>query len=147
MNRGLIVASLFIISLAAVVTKVASGQAAAGAKAVDQVAQLERDWLAADGKGDVAALRRIVADDFIGQFDGPVFTKEDIIPRDGYRGGFAGATPSGTNVRVFGDTAVLMGSIKTTDINQGSEIRVTLVCQKRAQGWQMIAAHLVHAAE
>lgn len=59
MNRALIVVSLFTISLAAVVTKVASGQAPAGAKPVDQVAQLERDWLAADGKGDVAALRRI----------------------------------------------------------------------------------------
>lgn len=147
MNRALIVVSLSVVSLAAVATKVASGQAAAGAKPVDQVAQLERDWLAADGKGDVAALRRIVADDFIGQFDGPVLTKEDIIPRDGYRGEFAGATPAGTNIRVFGDTAVLMGSIKTTNINQASEIRVTLVCQKRAQGWQMIAAHLVHAAE
>lgn len=107
MNRALIVVSLLIIGLAAVVTKVASGQAAAGAKPVDQVAQLERDWLAADGKGDVANLRGIVADDFIGQFDGPVLTKEDLIPRDGYRGKFVGATPGGTYVRVFGDTAVL----------------------------------------
>jgi ketosteroid isomerase-like protein len=116
---------------------------AAKAKAEDQVLQLERDWLAADGKGDAARLRKIIADDFVGSsFDGELLSKNDIIPMGGGRGGFAGAVPSKTNVRVFGDTGVLMGMINNPESAQRKEIRVTLVCQKRTQGWQIVAAQL-----
>lgn len=114
-------------------------------KPEDQVAQLERAWLAADGKGDIASLRRIIADDFIGSsFNGGLLNKEDLIPERTGPGGFAGATPGETNVRVFGDTSVLMGVINTTGGPEPRQIRVTLVCQKRPQGWQMIAAQLTH---
>jgi|ERR1700722_1887694 len=113
-------------------------------KPEDQVTQLEHDWLTADGKGDTSSLRRIIADDFIGSsFDGGLLSKGDIIPQGGAPGGFAGATPSDTNVRIFGDTAVLIGVI-TTSGSQPQEIRATLVCQKRLQGWQIIAARLTH---
>jgi len=79
----------------------------ATSKPEDQVTQLERDWLTADAKGDAASLRRIIADDFLGSsFDGGLLSKENIIPQGGGPGGFAGAIPSDTKVRVFGDTAV-----------------------------------------
>jgi len=114
-------------------------------KPEDQVTQLERDWLAADAKGDVGSLRRIISDDFIGNgFDGGLLRKEDIIPDDAGPGGFAGATPGETNVRVFGDTGVLMGVINTVGGPQPKQVRVLLVCQKRPQGWQIIAAQLTH---
>jgi ketosteroid isomerase-like protein len=115
-------------------------------KPEDQVTQLERDWLAADAKGDRAALRRIISDDFIGSsFDGGLLNRGDIIPEGPSEpGGFAGATLGETNVRVFGDTAVLMGIINTAGAPQPKPIHVTLVCQKRPQGWQMIAAQLTH---
>jgi len=122
----------------------AQQQATASTSKPDEVTQLERDWLTADAKGDAASLRRIIADDFLGStFDGGLLSKEDIIPQGGGPGGFAGATPGETTVRVFGDTAVLMGVI-TTAGPQPKEIRATLVCQKRPQGWQMIAARLTH---
>jgi ketosteroid isomerase-like protein len=115
-------------------------------KAEAQVVELERDWLAADAKGDVAGLGRIIADDFIGNSpDGHVLSKSDIVPQGGGPGGLAGATPGATSVRVFGDTAVLMGSIKTA-APQAKDMRVTLVCQRRPQGWQVIAAHLAPGA-
>jgi len=117
---------------------------ASTSKAEDQITQLERDWLIADGKGDTALLRRIIADDFMGSsFDSGLLSKKDIIPQGGGPGGFAGATPSDTNVRVFGDTAVLIGVI-TPRQSQPKEIHATLVCQKRPQGWQIIAARLTH---
>ena len=124
-------------------SKFAPGQAGpANAKPEDQVLQLERDWLAADGKGDAARLGGIVADDFMGSSsDGRLLSKPDIIPRGGSAGAFRGAVTKDTAVRVFGDTAVLMGAIETAD---SEEIRVTLVCQRRTNGWQMIAAQLSH---
>jgi ketosteroid isomerase-like protein len=114
----------------------AQGQATtSNSKPEDQVTQLERDWLAADAKGDAASLRQIISDDFIGSsFDGGLLNKRDIIPERTGPGGFAGATPGETNVRVFGDTAVLMGVINTAGGPQPKPIRVALVCQKRPQG-------------
>ena len=64
-----------------------------------------------------------------------------LVPEDATPGGFAGATLGDTNVRVFGDTGVLMGVINAAEPNS-KPIRVTLVCQKRSQGWQLIAAQL-----
>ena len=121
----------------------AQGQTATpNSKPEDQVMQLERNWLAADGSGDLASLRSIISDDFIGSsFEGQILSKHDIVPEQSGPGGFAGATPSNTNVRVFGDTAVLMGLINTAG-TPAKQIHVTLVCQKRSQGWQMIAAQL-----
>jgi ketosteroid isomerase-like protein len=101
----------------------------------DQIAQLERDWLSADAKGDVTSLRRLISDDFIGSsFDGGLLRKGDIIPDNDGPGGFAGATTGETNVRVFGDTAVLMGVINAVGGPQSKQIRVVLVCQKRPEG-------------
>ena len=124
----------------------AQGQtAASNNRSEDQVAQLERDWLVADAKGDVASLRRIISDDFIGSsFEGQILSKHDIVPEEAGPGGFARATTANNNVRVFGDTAVLMGLINMAG-TPPKQIHVTLVCQKRSQGWQMIAAQLTHA--
>lgn len=120
----------------------AQQQIAASGRPEDQIIRVERDWLAADAKGDVASLRQIISDDFMGSsFDGGLLTKEDIIPEGGGPGGFAGATPGQSNVRVFGDTGVLMGTINSGG-SQAKPIRVTLVCQKRSQGWQIVAAQL-----
>jgi ketosteroid isomerase-like protein len=109
-----------------------------------QVTQLERDWLAADAKGDLASLRQIISDDFIGSsFEGQVLSKHDIVPERTGPGGFAGATVGDTNVRMFGDTAVLLGVINMAGAPP-MQIHVALVVQKRAQGWQVIAAELTH---
>lgn len=109
----------------------------------DQISKLERDWLAADGKGDAAHLREIIADDFIGSsFNGNPLTKDDIIPMDGSPGGFAGAIPGKTSLRVFGDTGVLMGVINNPEGKMRKQLRVTLVCQKRSHGWQIVAVQL-----
>jgi hypothetical protein len=141
-NGRLITYAVLFVWVSATLSLAQQQATASTGKPEDQVTQLERDWLTADGKGDVAFLQQMIADDFIGSsFDDGLLNKDDIIPQGGKPGGFAGAIPSETNVRIFGDTAVLMGVI-TTAGPQPNEIRVTLVCQKRPQGWQMIAARL-----
>jgi ketosteroid isomerase-like protein len=136
-----ILTSLLIVGLAAMIGPAQGQTAGPSSGAEEQVRQLERDWLAADAKGDVASLRRIIADDFIGSsFDGQVLSKHDIVPERTGPGGFAGATPGDTNVRVFGDTAVLMGVINTG--GGPGKVHVTLVFQKKPEGWRMIAAEL-----
>jgi len=118
-------------------------QTTASATPEDQVAQLERDWLAADAKGDTVAFDRIVADDFIGSaFNGRLLTKQDIVPQGGTPGGLAGATPASTSVRVFGDTAVLIGFLVKGEVANPTRTRVTLVCQKRTRGWQIVAGEM-----
>ena len=135
--------SVVLIICAGATLSFAQDQAAKStSKPEDQVTQLERDWLAADAKGDIASLRRIISDDFIGSsFDGTMLGKQDIIPERTGPGGFAGSTVGDTTVRVFGDTAVLMGVINTAGASP-KQIHVTLVCQRRPEGWQMIAAQL-----
>ena len=143
-NGRFITYAVLFVWVSAILSVAQQQSTASTSKPEDQVTQLERDWLTADGKGDVAFLRQMIADDFIGSsFDGGLLNKEDIIPQGGKPGGFAGATPGETNVRIFGDAAVLMGVI-TTAGPQPEQIRVTLVCQKRPQRWQMIAARLTH---
>jgi ketosteroid isomerase-like protein len=140
--RSIIVAVLVICAGAALSFGQAQN-AASSNRPEDQIIQLERDWLAADAKGDATSLRRIIADDFIGSsFNGRVLNKIDLIPEGPYPGGFAGATTGTTEVRIFGDTAVLMGVINTAGKPQGKPIHVTMVCQKRPPGWLMIAAQL-----
>jgi len=141
-SRSIIVVVLAMCAVAALSFSQPQGTATSD-KPEDQVLQLERDWLAADGRGDAASLRRIIADNFIGSsFNGGVLNKSDLIPEGPDPGGFAGATLGKTEVRIFGDTAVLMGVINTAGKPQGKPIHVTLVCQKRTQSWQMIAAQL-----
>jgi len=140
-----IICLVLIVSFVAPLSFAQAQAAGSNSKPEDQVAQLERDWLAADGKGDTAALRRIIADDFIGtSFNGTMLNKGDIVPERPGPGGFAGATPGETNVRVFGNTSVLMGVVNTVGGPEPRQIRVTLVCQKKPQGWQIIAAQLTH---
>jgi ketosteroid isomerase-like protein len=120
-----------------------SAQTTANATPEDQVSQLERDWLAAEAKGDSTAFDRIVADDFIGSaFNGMMLSKQDIMPQEGNPGGLAGVAPSDTSVRVFGNTAVLIGFLIKGDLANPTRTRVTLVCQKRAQRWQIVAAEM-----
>ena len=122
----------------------AQEKAAASKTPEDQVAQLERDWLTADAKGDVDSLNRMISDGFMGSTsDGGILSKQDILPQGGGPGGFANATLGETHVRVFGDTGILMGVINTGG-TPSKQIRVTLVCQKMSQGWQIIAAQMTH---
>lgn len=120
---------------------------AATPNAEDEITKLERDWLTAEANSDMPTLRRLIADDFMGTAFGPsVLTKADVVPSDGGGNRMPKSLLQESTVRVFGDTAVLMGSIVSEGTGAGG-MRVTTVFQKRPQGWQIIATHMSRAVE
>lgn len=131
----------------------------AGMAATSSVEQdllkLEREWLDAYTRRDVAAMDRIEADDFMITFsDGSVRTKADEIAA--LKGPAPAGTPpvfmtADTKVRVYGDTAVLTGKVimKGTQMdgaNKGQEFtieqRYTDTYVKRNGRWQVVASQL-----
>jgi ketosteroid isomerase-like protein len=98
-------------------------------------------WLASSQEGDFTALRKLVADDFIGTtFSGEVVSKDDVAPQGG-GGSFPEGAVQDLHVRVYGDTAVAIGAIVFKSKQPGT-LRFTEVWAKRQAGWQMVAAHL-----
>jgi len=126
------------------------------AGAVEQeLLKLERDWLDAYVKRDVAAMDRIEADDFMITYpDGKMATKSDEIANL-KKPAPAGPSPTfmtaDTKVRVYGDAAILTGKFIQKGTyrdgpKQGQEFniqeRYTDVYVKRNGRWQVVASHL-----
>jgi ketosteroid isomerase-like protein len=119
----------------------ATTQKPAPSTAEQEVTSAVANWLASSQHGNAAALRKLVADDFIGTtFGGMVVYKDDIAPEDG-----AGSFPEGAvqdlQVRAYGDTAVAIGALVFKTKEPGT-LRFTEVWHKNPSGWQMVAAHL-----
>ena len=114
-----------------------------GSKADDAVLQLVQSWLNAESEGDTATLDKLIADDFLGTGPGGgILNKTDIVPPGGgERPKMPKSSLKESTVRVFGNTAVVMGSV-TQEAPPQPGFRFTLVFLNRGQGWQMIAAHL-----
>jgi ketosteroid isomerase-like protein len=116
----------------------------------DDFRKLEQQWLDAAAVPDLPALRKIFAEDFMGTSfgGGGVLSKSDVVPAD--------ETPANhmpksmlrdSTVRIFGDTAVLMGSLEMQVPQKPESIRMTTVFQKHGDGWQVIAVHMSKATE
>jgi ketosteroid isomerase-like protein len=114
----------------------------------DDFRKLEQSWLDAEAVPDLPALRKMFADDFMGtSFGGGVLSKDDVIPPDGSNANhFPKSTLRDSTVRIFGDTAVLMGSVEMQVPQKAEQIRMTTVFQKRGESWQVIAVHMSKAA-
>jgi hypothetical protein len=112
-------------------------------KTDDAVLQLVQTWLNAESEGDTATLDKLIADDFLGNGPGGnILNKADIVPSGGgERPKMPKSSPKESTVRVYGNTAVVMGSVAQGAPPQPG-FRFTLVFLNRGQGWQIIAAHL-----
>jgi ketosteroid isomerase-like protein len=110
------------------------------------VLQAIQTWLEADEHQDRATLNKIIGDDFIGTAPrGRVVNKRDNIPEEGTTGGHGlSITAQDIKVRILGDTAIAIGRglPKTQGPEARPELRFTVVFAKRADHWQMVAAHL-----
>jgi hypothetical protein len=109
----------------------------------DQILALVQTWLNAESEGDSATLDKLIADDFLGTGPGGnILNKTDIVPPGGgERPKMPKSRVKESTVRVFGNTAVVMGSVANETVPEPG-FRFTLVFLNRGQGWQMIAAHL-----
>ncbi|MGZ3639060.1 MAG: nuclear transport factor 2 family protein, partial [Ktedonobacterales bacterium] len=86
---------------------------APSAKAEQQLKQLAEQWAAAEQSADTAAIERTLADDFVGI--GPLgflLSKQEWLQR--HQSGalqYTSFTLDDTQVRVYGDAAVMIGRI------------------------------------
>jgi hypothetical protein len=114
----------------------------------DAVLQLVQTWLNAESQGDSPTLDKLIADDFMGTGPGGnILNKTDIVPPAGEeRPKMPKARVKESSARLFGNTAVVMGSVAYENLSQPG-FRFTLVFLNRGQGWQMIAAHLANVQE
>lgn len=121
--------------------------ASSPATAEDQVRKLEQSWLDAAAVPDNGALRTILSDDFMGtSFSGGVLSKTDIVPPAGVAANhMPQCTLRDSTVKIFGDTAVLMGEVEMQVPEKPEEIRMTTVFQKHSDAWQVIAVHMSKA--
>jgi ketosteroid isomerase-like protein len=108
--------------------------------------KMEQNWLDAAAAPDLAVLRKMFADDFMGtSFGGGVLSKSDVVPAEGTANHMPKSTLHDSTVRIFGDTAVLMGSVEMQVPQKTEEIRMTTVFQKHGEDWQVIAVHMSKA--
>jgi hypothetical protein len=112
-------------------------------KTDDAVLQLVQTWLSAESEGDTATLDKLIADDFLGNGPGGnILNKADIVPPGGgERPKMPKSSLKESTVRVYGNTAVVMGSV-AQEVPPQPGFRFTLVFLNRGQRWQIIAAHL-----
>ncbi len=109
--------------------------------------KLEQNWLDAASVPDLPGLRKMFSDDFMGtSFGGGVLSKHDVVPADGMTAThMPKCTLKDSTVRIFGDTAVLMGDVEMQVPQKAEDIRMTTVFQKHPEGSQIIAVHMSKA--
>jgi ketosteroid isomerase-like protein len=113
-----------------------------------EIRRLETQWNEARAHADVAALDRILADDWtVTHANGTTDTKATYLAdlRSGARKFSGAVSVSDFAVRVYGDTAVAAGSSDSTvTLNgqpQGGQLHFTRVYVKRNGAWKMIVSH------
>jgi hypothetical protein len=99
----------------------------------------------AEQHGDAAALDRILDNDFVGSGpSGDLIRKSDlVVPAPGEQPkGFLNQNLSDVTVKAFGRTVVVLG--KLVDPNDKThQVRFSMVYERRANQWKMVAAQLV----
>ena len=110
----------------------------------DDFRKLEQEWLDAASVPDLPALRKMFSEDFMGtSFGGGVLSKNDVVPPDRMSAPhMPKCALKDSTVRIFGDTAVLMGDVEMQVPQKAEDVRMTTVFQKQGEGWQIIAVHM-----
>ena len=115
----------------------------------DDFRKLEQAWLDAAAVPDLPALRKMFSDDFMGtSFGAGVLSKRDVVPGDGVTSThLPKCVLKDSTVKIFGDTAVLMGEVEMQVPPKAEEVRMTTVFQRHGDAWQIIAVHMSKTEE
>jgi ketosteroid isomerase-like protein len=114
--------------------------------AEEAVADLERAWVKAAMTNDLAAMQRIIADDWIGiAYNGQRITKADVLRDVGNGTAVTKSVEMGPmTVRVYGSTVIVnvVSTEKSTWQGQDSSGRYALVdvYALRANQWQVVSS-------
>jgi uncharacterized protein (TIGR02246 family) len=116
---------------------------APGANTEQQLTQLAEQWAAAEQSADTGVIEHTLADDFVGI--GPLgflLSKQEWLQR--HQSGalqYTAFTLDDTQVRVYGDAAVMIGRITQTATYQGhdtsGQFRTTLVWVRQQGSWRL----------
>jgi hypothetical protein len=140
--------SLILLALASCFSLVAFSRpgvgSSKGSPSEDDFRKMEQNWLNAAAVPDLPTLRKMFSDDFMGtSFGAGVLSKNDVVPPDGIS---ANHMPKSvlrdSTVHIFGNTAVLMGTVEMQVPKKPEQIRMTTVFQQRGDNWQVIAVHM-----
>jgi ketosteroid isomerase-like protein len=132
-------------SLLLVALLVTSARDAQQGNAENYIKRSESEWAAAASKGDTGAVKRILADDFLGIApDGSSYDKaKEIADTMNDHGNTISNHVNEVKVRFFGETAVAQGS-ETWEQRNGQLKRGTYVWTdtwvRRNNSWQIVAA-------
>jgi ketosteroid isomerase-like protein len=150
MQRSFLSAVLAVSVLAWSATARAENAQGPAADAKQQVSQLLRDWVTAENEHDVAALGRILDDQFISTNGAGKPTRKAAFIKSLTKGE---ADPklsqslTDETVVVDGDTAILIGTdtFHRTDgaAPNGLALRFTITCVRRNGRWVALAEHIV----
>ena len=146
MRKSVVVITLFIAAVAGTFSQTTLKTTPAKDSPEQAVLQAVQTWLDADERQDRATLDKIIADDFVGTAPrGRLVTKREVIPEEGTNGGHGlSISAQDIKVRILGDTAIAVGRglPKSQGPEARPELRFTVVFARRADHWQMVAAHL-----
>jgi len=113
--------------------------------AIQEVLQTECEWVEAHRWLDIAAIDRLMGDDYtIIQRDGTVVGKEKALASyKSQKRSWETANSDDYSVRIYGDTAIVMGRWTAKGTNAGEAFdysaRFMAVYVKRGESWQIVA--------
>jgi hypothetical protein len=150
--RRTIVVALVTLLLTIAATSVAVAQCAGpgrmvrGNATVQAIKRLETERNKALVAGDIAAIDRLYSDDYTSAVDNTFRTKSEVLAdlKSGVLK-LAASSNDETNVRVYGNTAVVTGKSTLKRTDRGTEINgqvyFTRVWVKQMGRWRLVANH------
>jgi ketosteroid isomerase-like protein len=146
--KGILAAVVLVLAVSCQAFAQAKPAAPAPSASVEkELIKLENDWNDAMVKRDMAALSRIVADDWtiIDPNDGSIMTKAQVLAS--LKSGedvYTSAVGDEWKVRVYGDAAVVLSRFTTKEQYKGKDVsgqyRFTDTWIKKAGRWQCVAS-------
>ena len=119
-----------------------------GGKTEQEIRAAEKLWNESRVRADVAALGKLLADDWtVTHGDGTINTKAEYLAdlKSGDRKFFGDVKQDDFSVRIYGDTAIAAGisdsKVEYKGKPSGGALRFTRVYVKRDGRWAMIVSH------